>query len=175
MRRIALVGVFALWSCQTQQPAESKSTPAAAPAVRSERDAESPIRVTVRATSEREHEATLEIAVTKVVATEQPLALSLRLPAGVDAAPAALTAVEGKDTGRFVQTIQLKFGATPSTDLFVVADSQGTSFGYHAEVPYRFGRPEPTVSQPVRSPDTVKMGGIPLGQPVELTPPASSK
>ncbi len=174
MRRFSLVGILVLWSCQTQQPAESKPTPVAVPAVHPERDVESPIQVTVRATGESEHGASLEVTITKLVALEHPLALTLRLPSGVDATPAVLTAIGEKETGHFVQTLQLTYGAKPASDLVVVADSQGKASGYHAEVPYRFGRPVPTVPQPVRSPDTVKMGGIPLGQPVELTPPAGN-
>lgn len=161
-------------ACQTAPPAQATPPAASTSGATVARDAQSPLEVTLRALSESATSATLEVRVRKATATERPLVLTLTLPPGVEAAPATLPPVEALDTGVQTRLVQLSFQQRPATDLFVVADLQGTAMGYHATVPYRFGRPEPVAPELPRS-GAVHLGPHSLGQPVDLGAPGNGK
>lgn len=129
----------------------------------------SPIKTTLSLIEQREHEVRLELKITKFIATEKPLSVKLQLPGGVSAAETReIPSIDASAIGEFSREIKVLFETVPMNDMFVVADTQGTAFGFHAELPFRFGRPEPTIALPPRTDESVHMGNIDLGHPVLL-------
>jgi hypothetical protein len=116
----------------------------------------------------------LTLEVTKLIATERPLQLRFNAPEGMTAEPEL---VSREIAGEFVGTtnigVQLRAKSSPdpaaqntNQDLVAICDMQGTSFGFHAEIPYRFGRPEPTIFEPkLEEPIRIGPGEI---RPVQL-------
>lgn len=110
-----------------------------------------------RSRSDTESRLTLEIA--KLIPTEKPLTVRFSVPAGVTTEP-LLTARElaPETTGTTSIEVVVRASTPPTQDLVAICDSQGVSFGFHAEVPYRFGRPGPTIVEPK------------LGEPIQIGP-----
>ena len=99
---------------------------------------------------------------------DRPLRMVVRVPAGAraDRGPLELD-LPPSPTPR-VDTVEyvLALATVPAADLVLVADARGTGWGAHAEVPYRFGRPEPAVQGPAAEGLRVVVGGIDLGPAV---------
>lgn len=68
--------------------------------------------------------------------------------------------------------IALDCASIPEDDLVVIVDGQSSLGGYHAEVAYRFGRPEPIAQRPALSQRSLRIGGHDLGRPVEMPAPS---
>jgi hypothetical protein len=126
-------------------------------------------RWTERSRTETSTVVTFEF--TKLIATEFPVTIDFRLPAGVEADPNPSRVTLASD---FIGTrnvdLLLSHPVQPQEDLVATCDTQGKSFGYHADLTYSFGRTKPPVENPkVGAPIQVGPGTI---QPVELKPQA---
>jgi hypothetical protein len=94
-----------------------------------------------------------------------PLDVTVRAPSGVSVrgdTQAHLGAAVGVREG----TLRVTFASIPAEDLVVVVHGREDHAGYHQELAYRFGRPEPVVQEPTRSPVPARVGGRILGRPV---------
>ena len=98
------------------------------------------------------------------------VSVELRLPKGV-------RLMGGQPSTRLAKNLapqreQLAFdldvGELPSEDLVVVVDARGKSFGYHAEHPYRFGRPKPTVVPPEARGRELRVAGRSFGRSIVI-------
>ena len=117
-----------------------------------------------------EGRARLTLSVTKAVVTEKDVRVDFTVPPGVTAQPALEPwTIAAETRGVVSKDYSLEWSAAPRDDLIAVVDVQGVSFGYHAKVPFRFGRPEPTVKPPERDANPVQLGNTNLGRPVDLT------
>jgi hypothetical protein len=86
-----------------------------------------------------------------------PLSVSVRVPSGVVLTHGSLSYAVRPGPPGTVHEQEFVFeltGSAPSEDLLLVADAQGTAAGFHAEIPYRFGRAEPAFQ--------LRMTGTPL-------------
>ena len=136
----------------------------------------SPIKTQLKLIEQREHEARLELKITKFIATEKPVVVKLQLPVGVSTTDGReIQNIEPSAIGEFTREVRVNFEAVPANDMFVVTDMQGSAFGFHAELPFRFGRPEPAIALPKRTDESVRMGNIDLGHPVILPSPNPSQ
>ena len=149
--------VLTLAGCKGAQPVAPMAVPK--PASPAAEAPSSPITVKWIEGSRNEAGSRLTLEVTKLIATERPLALAFRVPPGVVVEP-ELTAREipAASVGTTSIEILVRASVPPTQDLIAICDSQGTTFGFHAEVPYRFGRPAPTIAEPK------------LGEPVQIGP-----
>jgi len=72
------------------------------------------------------------------------LAVALRLPPGVRVVAAPdLAPLQQTGTAPLALTWQLWLDAVPKQDVVAVLGLRSAGAGVHAQVPYRFGRPEP--------------------------------
>lgn len=149
--------VLALAGCKGAQPGAPIVVPT--PASPTAEAPSSPITVKWIEGSRNEGGTRLTLEVTKLIATERPLTLGFSVPQGVVVEP-ELTAREiaAASVGTTAIEILVRASVPPTQDLIAICDSQGTSFGFHAEVPYRFGRTAPTIAEPK------------LGEPVQIGP-----
>lgn len=172
MKRIsrAVFAAFVVLSCKSSPEWQQSSTP---PTLH---NPSTPLQAAIRVINSSSRRTALELSITKFVATEKDVSVSVRLPSGValDGAP-QVSAIGRGETGEFRRQLVLDYSSVPIEDLLVVVDMQGESSGVHAELPYRFGRAEPAVVEPVRAPDAVKIGNIDLGHPVLVTPTSSEQ
>lgn len=99
---------------------------------------------------------------------DRPLRVVVRVPAGARAEHGPLEFDLPPSPTPRVDTVEYVFALTtvPASDLVLVADARGTGWGAHAEVPYRFGRPETAVQGPAAEGLRVVVGGIDLGPAV---------
>lgn len=120
--------------------------------------------------------ATLTARVERFVPFSVPLNVEIRLPSGAQLVPhqtSALSISPGPsatidllpNASARVDQIQVDvaYGAIPADDLVIVIDAQAPGGGVHAEVPYRFGRPEPTGPLPQPTGQHVVVGGRDFG------------
>lgn len=150
------------WSCASTAPAPQ---PPAAPEPVSN-DIQAPIRVRVTADEGALRKgATLPVqwSVERLADLGFELDVSVRIPAGVKASgelAARVPSAVGMTTGM----VRLELpGGPPADDLVVIVSGRHASAGYHAEAPYRFGRPEPVDSGPEKQGPDVRSGDVRLG------------
>lgn len=80
------------------------------------------------------------------------LAVALRLPRGVRVVAAPdLSPLQQSGTAPLALTWQLWLDAAPKQDAVAVLSLRSAGAGVHAQVPYRFGRPEPTTGMQGRT------------------------
>ena len=160
------VGAAPSLAVATREP-----TPIAASG-RSESGPKSPIEATLTGPDAVLGSATidLKLKVSRANSEVGPIKVLLKLPVGVklesgtvDEALADATALS------FERTWRIGFGAVPRDDVTVVVDWQTKAAGFHAELPYRFGRPAPKEKEPPRLPEVRLPSGQSLGRPI-LTP-----
>jgi hypothetical protein len=65
-------------------------------------------------------------------------------------------------------SFDLEVRELPREDAVVVVDARGKSFGYHAEHPYRFGRPAPLPRAPALSGPELRVAGKSFGRSVVI-------
>lgn len=65
--------------------------------------------------------------------------------------------------------LELEYERLPTEDLIVVAEGHSASAGVHVELPFRFGRPEPTAPSLPLGPATI-VNGRNLGRPILMNP-----
>ena len=98
-----------------------------------------------------------------------PLDVSVRAPDGVTVSgdvQVHLEAAIGVATGE----VRVSFAELPAEDLLIVVHGATEHAGYHQELPYRFGRPEPVIAEPRRMDVPLHIGGRDLGRPVLAEP-----
>lgn len=114
--------------------------------------------------------AKLSFTLTKAIATEKDVSVVLVVPAGATLEPSTSRwLIPAAQTGDIVASIDVRWSTLPVDDLQAVIDMQGVSMGFHAVVPYRFGRPEPKVVAPPHDTPNVRVGNSNIGSPVDLT------
>ncbi len=99
---------------------------------------------------------------------DAPLAVDVRVPSGARlvAGDAHMTLPPSTPgTARDV-LFTVAFGTPPAGDLVLVADAHTSHMGFHAELPYRFGRPEPVAARLRMSDAPVLLHGVPVGHAV---------
>lgn len=103
--------------------------------------------------------AQLTLEVVKLMQTERPLTVRFTLPPGISTEPQLVSReLESTFVGTNIIDVLVRTSGQPQQDLVAICDSQGLSFGFHAEVPYRFGREAPAVAEPK------------LGEPIQVGP-----
>jgi hypothetical protein len=129
----------------------------------------SPLSVSWSPRNEAGHQ--LELIIEKRIATEKDLAVELRIPDGARIEPSTTRwSIDAAKTGTLKYEITVSWnGEKPATDLVAVVDMQGASSGFHAEVPWRFGRTAPVDPPIKRTEQPVQVGGSNLGTPVDMT------
>lgn len=140
---------------------------------------ETPLRVAVEEVDRSDTRATVVARVERRLALAVPLTLRLEVPPGVTIA-AGRPVVElppnaGADT--VTETWALTFAHPPEGDAVVRVDGDGEGLGFHARVPYRFGRPAPEDVGPAATGPAVFKHGRNLGPSIPLgdAPPPPAK
>jgi ABC-type glycerol-3-phosphate transport system substrate-binding protein len=164
MRALSFAAILFASACSTQATSSFKSLPATDLSA-----SRSPINVEWIIRQESEKAAQLTLKVEKSSKTETDLDIRLEVPPGVDAPTRRQWSISAAESGVLLVEIELGWKAAPATDLKAIIDTQGKSLGYHAEVPYRFGRPAPQAPELPRA-EPVQVGGTNLGAPVDLKP-----
>ncbi|HOX46198.1 MAG TPA: hypothetical protein PK668_21520 [Myxococcota bacterium] len=99
-----------------------------------------------------------------------PLQVRFELPAGVEAPRGnpgfALPADD--QAPRRALGLELRLARVPERDLVAVVDARVPGAGYHAELPYRFGRPEPRRASALELGPRVALGARDFGRAVLL-------
>jgi hypothetical protein len=112
----------------------------------------------------------LTLEVTRHIPLKAEITVDVRLPAGASLRTGEThTRLAANDAARRDQLVyELAGGPMPSEDLVVVVDARGAGFGYHAELPYRYGRPAPVPDAPEASGANVQVGGKSFGKSVQV-------
>jgi hypothetical protein len=118
------------------------------------------------------HSVTLDALVEYRGPFNQPLHLSVKVPAGATlvSGPAELDLPAQRAATTVATKYQLSFASVPAGDLVLVADARGAQSGVHAENAYRFGRPAPAAIAPKATGPGVIFGGHDLGKSIPLQP-----
>ncbi len=94
-----------------------------------------------------------------------PLEVEVRVPPGVRVSGEVSAHIQ-PNPGVRRGDITLEFPSIPAEDLVVVVHGASATAGYHAEIPYRFGRPTPVAPTPSRTGPRLQLGGHDLGRAV---------
>ncbi len=155
--------VLAAAACRSPAPPSVAAPPETA------RSPGSPIEASwvVRETSATSAKLTLNVM--KAAVTEKDVSVELLVPPGATLEPSTLRwFIPAAQTGDVVTEVEVRWTTVPATDLQAIVDMQGVAMGFHALVPYRFGRPEPQVVQPPHDTPNVRIGNSDIGSPVDL-------
>lgn len=117
---------------------------------------------------------TIEVraTITRTWAAVTPLQLDVEVPKGTRlvSGPPHETLTDGQ-APHFERVWRVHIDALPSQDLVVTLDWQTSGAGYHAAIPYRFGRPEPRLATATaHGLPIVLPNGVSLGEPVLMGP-----
>jgi len=147
----------------TDRPVEPEATGAAHSAPKSPIHA----RLDGPTTVPQRGEIQLRLTVDRRVAVA-PVTIELRAPAGTSVIAGPRTAtLTNPAVGAHIQAWTLRYDALPAGNATVIVDWQTKAAGFHAELPYRFGRAEPKVAEPRRLPGKVRLpGGGTAGRPI---------
>lgn len=155
--------------CTAKAPVTWRSTEGAEPAGAVDR-ARSPIQAQLSTLSVEAGRTVLRLRVDKTIKTERDLSATVRLPKGAGLDDDTGTwPLAADQVGTFTHDFSIRYGSLPGEDLHVVVSVQQPDFGYHAELPYRFGRPETTSPPLRRTAEEVKVGDQSLGHPIDLS------
>lgn len=174
---------FALAACASPAPAPSaqeaapaqQQTPPTPPTPSTE--VRAPVAITLEAGATPTPGVPLQLTarVKRHAPLGAPLQITLTPPPGVTLDGTLAWAVPaGSAPGEELHTFTARFDKVPDQDLVLVADMQSADAGYHAEIAYRFGRPEPLPASPQRGGDDLNLKGRKLGKPVQMPPPTPS-
>jgi hypothetical protein len=181
LRRL-LALALPLAACAAPPSAPAVATPAVAVAPAARRDHESPViarwvtRAEPAAVTGRQGAGDRLVLVARV---EQPghlglpLRVSIEAPDGVTQTrgPQRYTVAPGAPGAVHEAEVEFAVTAVPGDDLVLVVDAQGAAAGYHARVPYRFGRPAPAIAPPPLTATAVTVGGTSAGPAVDMGRP----
>ena len=105
----------------------------------------------------------------RLALTKLPLSVTLEIPAGLDVeGPREVIVPSAEAPDVFEQAYTLRFTEAPVEDLVLVVKGEAEDFGYHARVPYTFGRTPSEPVRPARSGPRVKVGPRDFGQAVPV-------
>ena len=159
---LTLVGLLA--SCRTQAPAPVVASPVV------QQEGRAPLHVEWLVGEQSADGARLSLSITKLLPTEKDVSVELVVPSGVAIEPALTRwVIAAAQTGTIATEVRVRWSEAPLKDLVAIVDMQGVASGFHAEVPYRFGRPAPVVQAPNKDTAPVRIGEANLGSPVDLT------
>ncbi len=168
--------VIALGACASPAPSpsaqEAAPTPPTPPTPSTE--ARAPVAITLEAGAAPTPGVPLQITarVKRHAPLAAPLQITLTPPPGVTLEGNLAWAVPASSApGEDLHTFTARFDKVPEQDLLLVADMQSADAGYHAEIAYRFGRPEPLPASPQRGGDDLHLKGRKLGKPVQMPAP----
>lgn len=117
----------------------------------------------------------IEIAVDRPRPTTTPMRLKVVVPPGAELVEGETEeTITDSASSPIRRTLVLRLSRVPSDDLQVSLDVRESSHGAHATGAYRFGRPEPKLAQPPRSPKRTVIGGRDFGRAIPLSPPGGS-
>jgi hypothetical protein len=173
-----VVGALALSACSA---CHSSSAPTAAPAAAEAasvsvepRRAPGRTPVSARLRGPAQAEAGRDIELTAVVerntGADQPISIELLLPPGARLVSGRARELLPGGNGKLERTFVVHLDRLPDTEIELVATAGNQAFGARARGAYRYGRPEPRLLEPVRSPNDLMYGGRNLGRPIELKP-----
>jgi hypothetical protein len=113
-------------------------------------------------------EIELRVAIDRARPDLAPIQVDIRLPAGARlAAGNAQERIADTTLLSLERTWRIRYDRAPKGDVTVVVDWQTQGAGFHAELPWRFGRPEAKRAAPPRLPGPVVLpGGRSLGKPI---------
>ncbi len=133
-----------------------------------------PVTVRWEEKARSERGVTLAAHVTRLSAMPMALHVVVDVPAGakLETGRQKFDLLPNTEGVEIVETYTVLFDTPPPTDLLLHVDADAQSFGYHAKVPYRFGRPEPLgVQVDATGPSPAGKGGRPVGNSVPLQGP----
>ena len=170
--------VIAVAACtsptQSAQPSAPVLPPKATTFSAAHEDVGAPLQVRVYGPPTVVAGQTIELRATidRHLLAAAPLALSLQVPPGTRLVSGPSSEVLLDTTShRFDRAWLLHVDAIPPQDAIVVVDWQTPAGGYHAEIAYRFGRPEPKLDQPLATgPEIILPNGVSLGRPIQMGP-----
>ena len=113
-------------------------------------------------------EVELELSVGRVRPGLAPILVKIQTPQGTTIGKGSMTeTITDASATTLIRRWTLRYDAVPPSDVVVVVDWQTPAGGYHAELPWRFGRPDPKAKPPVTLPGEVRLpGGQSLGTPI---------
>lgn len=151
------------------EPVAKVTEPAAAQAEVAESNPKSPMTANlvqptaVPATGE----INLGLEVWRVNPAMAPIKVTVELPAGARlVGGSAAETITDTQAQEFKRTWRIAYATIPAADAKVIVDWQTDAAGFHAELPYRFGRAEPKRTEPPRLPEVRLPGGQSLGRPI---------
>lgn len=154
--------------------AETKHPLAERPVTVEPRQAPGRAPVSARLQGPSQVEAGQDIELTAVVerntGAEQPVSLELVLPPGARLVSGQTRELLPGGNGPLLRTFVVHLDQLPERDIELVASAGNQAFGARARGAYRYGRPEPRLAEPARSPNDLMYGGRSLGRPIELKP-----
>jgi hypothetical protein len=158
MRLSWLLALIVLASCAARDDVVSQAG-----------DARTPIRAALRGPRLPEPGQTIELELTldRRIPAAAELSIRLELPANTRLVRGAQhERVWG--AGPALRRFALAIEGLPRDDLRIVLDARGANFGYHAELPYRFGRTAPLPRTPPLAERTLRVGTRSLGRSVSV-------
>jgi hypothetical protein len=160
---------------QGREPVPDPANPPAAQSSATPRhDVGAPVRVQVSGPPQVTPGTTIEVRaeIERSWAAVHPLQLDVQVPQGVRLVSGApKESLNDAAATRFERSWLLHVDAVPGGDFVVVVDWQTSGAGFHAAIPYRFGRPEPKLAAPKSlGPEIVLPNGVSLGQPIQMGP-----
>ncbi len=113
-------------------------------------------------------EVELRLAIDRARPDLSPIQVEIRLPKGASlAVGSAQERIADTVLPALERTWLIRYDRVPKGDVTVVVDWQTEGAGFHAELPWRFGRPDVTRVAPPRLPGPVVLpGGRSLGKPI---------
>lgn len=110
----------------------------------------------------------LRAVIERRAALSMPLSWSIELPAGTRLLMGSQTGALSPAPGPAHDELDfiVEVGAIPTEDIVLTVHADGPAFGYHAEVPYRFGRAPPTRTPLPLANRILRVGRRAFGRPV---------
>ena len=110
----------------------------------------------------------LTLTIDRHIAGFGPMRIDVQLPPGVKLAAGRLSDVErSNDASPVRRSFSLVYAAIPTADVHVIVDWRGQGSGFHADLPWGFGRPAPVTPEPKRLRSAPKLpGGPPIARPI---------
>lgn len=175
-----LIAIVAAGACGQERHQVPTTTPqpsnASAPegTVQPMRDGpQAPVTITVEPTrGSPSPGATIELRarIRSVASWRLPISVEVKLPTGATLIAGDQRVTLQPTARRTEEAVEfsIRLRDVPTDDLIVVADSQSSDGGVHAEAHYRFGRQEPQPVVPVRSGPEVKTSKANFGRAVPI-------